>query len=702
MSKILDVLPFYGIRPDCLGNYLAGLGLIAAVSQKWPAIRGCWRNGNFVLIHESMERTNVENFLLNDWRPSPYERWWEKAYDEDKKSSKSKNHVEAISSLRAHREITNLRSLDATVITTNRPIINPIFGNLAGKLGAKRDFSKVQVACLQFLNIVRGKELLLVGIAKDLASTLKEINKDTNKLSLIRGWLGFTLYAEGCYCIPPIGSAGTWFVQANKTFNSGQDWYREGEISPWSFVLALEGAMLLAGSTSRRLSAKARPYAVFPFITEAPAPASEGEIGLTKAEFWAPLWEQPATLAEVRALLERGLARIGQRAAKSPHEFALAAMAAGVDAGVSTFVRFSLRQTTSSQVYEAIPREKVNVSKVESQESKLIEPLLSWIDRLPFEPSDSKQRGKFKGLRGPVEQALIKVAAHPDDPEQWRKFLICLADTQKRIDSNKNLRDRCRSLPFLSQAWFKKCWPAPQAEIFLARAIASIGAGTDTPIIVNIHGIELDKQGKPSFSGEQKPHRTVWHNGHLLHVLADVIERRLVDTDAMSPLPLNATHVCSTEILTAFLSRSLDIDLIQRWIPALSLIKWEQEKISGQSDEDQKMRRALDGTYLLHSLFRPIFHPYPLRVDKEILFPDNLMPRAMLARRLLGLIRQGSLDEAIQLVRSRYLTAGRDIVIPPPGLFFDGELMAATFLIPLASVDITASLRRWIKPKRNP
>ena len=80
-------------------------------------------------------------------------------------------------------------------------------------------------------------------------------------------------------------------------------------------LLAIEGAFLLVGDVSRRLGAKARPYAVFPFVCDPAQPTTAGEVGMLKGEFWAPLWDGPATLAEVRHLFRRGLARVGSRSA---------------------------------------------------------------------------------------------------------------------------------------------------------------------------------------------------------------------------------------------------------------------------------------------------------------------------------------------------------------------------------------------------
>lgn len=669
MSKVLNVVPFSGVCPDSLGNYLVGLGLLAASAQQWPAIRGCWRNGSFTLIGDEIERASIESYLLREWSPTAYERWWAETQKKDTKAKTDRG----LWAMRSRAVVGQVRILDAHIVGSGRNQFNPVLGT-GGNVG-KRDLAK---ACAD---------------ARVLLSKAKQDQKTA--------WLITTLEAGGSDVLPRLNNAGTWFVYANKTFNGGQDWYREGEISPWSFLLALEGAMMLVGGIDRRLSAKARPYAVFPFVTEAPAPALEGEIGLAKAEFWAPLWEQPATLQEIRTLLKRGLARIGERTAKAPHEFAVAALAAGVDAGVTTFARFVLRQTTSSQVYEAIPREQIQVKEVQSQESRLVEPLLPWLDRLPFEPSDSKQRGKFKGLRGPIEQAIIDIAAQPEEPERWQGLLLMLADTQRRIDHNKLLRGQCRALPWLEQAWFAKCWPVPPAEMLAARAIASIGAATDEPIIINIYGVEPHKRTNPNFSGEQRPQRVVWHSGQPLRVLADVLERRLIDTDATSPLPLRAMHVCTAEVLAGFMTRGLDFDMIVRWIPPLSLIRWDQQQTITPSAEERTASSSLDGTSLLHALFRPLFYPGKLRISRENLFPDRLLPRAITARRLLTLIRQENWDEAIQLAGGRYLAAGHATVKPPPNIHADGELLAAALLTPLQEHVITAGLGRWLQPKRN-
>jgi CRISPR-associated protein Csx17 len=665
MHKQLSAMTLAGIRPDSLGNYLVSLGLLSALAAKWPTVRGCWRNGCFVVLDDQLTREQFESYLLDEWQATAYARWWSEKQKADTKAKADKNLWQA----RGIQTIANTRLLDAHIVGVGRNQFNPVLGT-GGNIG-KRDLAKV------YEN------------AKTLLAKSERAVSD--------GWLKATLYADFDTPLPDLTSAGTWFVYANKTFNSGQGWYREGQISPWSFLFALQGALLLVGGVAKRLSANARSYAVFPFISDTPSPLSESEVGVCKAEFWAPLWKQPTSLPELRALLERGLARIGQRTAKAPYEFAVAARSAGVDAGVEEFVRFVLRNTTSSQVYEAVPGERIQVGATDSADSELIQQIISWLDRLPYEPRDSKQKGKFKGLRGPLEQTIIRIAERPDDAERWQHLLLLLAETQSRIDRNKDLRGRCQALNWLSEGWFDAAWPVVPLEIELARAVASLGAGGEMPLAVNSFGIELDKKRAPTFSGDKRPQRAIWHQGDLLRLLADVLERRLVDTDATNPLPLAARVRCPLTAIEAFLSDNLDLELIGRWIPPLSLIKWTQPQLATSATQVQ----STNSTMLLHSLFRPLFYPHKLEVERKEFFPDRLKPSAALARRLLNLIRQGELGEAVQLAQSRYLAAGRAIVLPPVDLSADYERIAAALLIPMYNSDVVSGLRRWLQPSKN-
>ena len=696
MTHQLRVLQFDGMHPDTMGNYFSALGLLAAIGQQWPDVRGCWRDRRFLLLHETLTEQQVKNHLRDIWQPTRYERWWGDAQKADTKAKSSSE----VGRLRNIRSVQEVQVLESHLVGLSRNQFNPVFGT-GGTLG-QRDFADVWCECLKKARpATKPANAAADASAKPTTSPRKKSKARLNA----EAWLDASLSGNDTAELPSVSAAGTWFVFANKSFNTGQDWFREGRLSPWLFLLAAEGALLLVGDVNRRLSLRARPYAVFPFVCDPAQPTTAGEVAMSKGEFWAPLWDCPATLAEVRHLLKRGLARIGKRSAYAPHEFAVAALAAGTDAGITEFIRFDLRQTTSAKVYEAVPKEHIAVSRPSGANnadrlaaSTLLSSLIPWLNRLPFEPRDSKQRGRFRGLRGPVEAAIIRVSERPDEAERWQHLLLLLSSQQARIDRNKSFREKLSPLPWLHPDWLSRAWPdrlpCPE-EVFLARAIASIGAGTAYPLLSNLFGVELDRRRKPTFVQGDRPPRVVWNDAEPLRVFGQVLSRRLLDAESGKPLPLGGTCLAPFGAVAQLLNGDdLNLDQMAEWVLALSLIDWKTTR--------PKVRRdslPLAGELLLLGLFRPIFHENPSRLFEWL--PNE--PKAALVRRILNLIQSGSLEEAIQAAKSYYQAAGRSVVNVPSGRSFGDDLaarLAAALLVPLSKDDIQRGLSRWLVPDK--
>jgi CRISPR-associated protein Csx17 len=649
-----------------------------------------------MLLHESLTEEQVKDYLLNTWEPTRYERWWGDAQKADTKAKSSSE----VWRLRNSRSVQEVQVLECHLVGLSRNQFNPVFGK-GGTLG-QRDFAEVWSECLK-----KARPTAQSGkptTATSTARTTSPAKKSKARLNA-EGWLHAALSGDDTAELPSVSAAGTWFVFANKSFNTGQDWFREGRLSPWLFLLAAEGALLLVGDVNRRLSIRARPYAVFPFVCDPAQPTTPGEVGMSKeGEFWAPLWDCPATVTEVRHLFKRGLARLGNRSAHAPHEFAVAALAAGTDAGVAEFVRFDMRQTTSAKVYEAVPLGHITVSRPDNADnadrlaaSALLSSLIPWLNRLPFEPRDSKQRGRFRGLRGPVEAAIIRVSERPDEAERWQHLLLLLSRQQARIDRNKSFREKIPPLPWLHPDWFTRAWPehlpCPE-EILLARAVASIGAGTYYPLLSNLFGVELDRRTGPTFVQGDRPSRVVWNDAEPLRVFGQVLSRRLLDTEPGKPLPLGGTCRAPFETVARLLSGDLNLDQAAEWVLAFSLIDWKAAKPKVQRDS-----LPFAGELLLLGLFRPIFHENPRRLFDWL--PKE--PKPALARRILNLIQFGNLEEAVRAAAGYYQAAGHSVVNLPSGRSFDdglSERLTVALLVPLRSDDIQRGLRRWLIPEK--
>jgi len=663
-------IPLDGIRPDSLGGYLAGLGVLKALQQEDSDLefRSAWRDGRLVLgAPDEYTIDRLVEFIAKKWQPTSFEKWWKDVQEASKKDRL------AVPRARASEPDDRVDQLDAVMVESTHRVFNDLLGT-GGNVG-KRDLANV---CQK---------------SKDLTNRPQACD-----------WLRHSLLGVGSVALPQLVGGGTWFVFSNKTFNSGQSWFREGQLSPWSFLLAMEGALLLRGAVHRRLGTLARGKAVFPFLSRPVEPQNGGQVAHGKAEFWAPLWQKFASLGEIEWVLRQGRAEIGGRPATAPHEFAVAALDAAVDEGVPTFARFELCQTTSAQVYEALPRERVHVAGGDTatlRHSRLLLPLIEsgWIERLPWEPKRADQRGRFVGLRGPIEAAMIQVSEAPEDPERWRSLLLLLARTQHRIDRNRTLRGRCFPLPLLHHSWFDRSWPQPPTELRIARAIASLGCSSpNARLLANVFGIE--GTGRQIRFPKARPARAVWHEGRPLDAILAVLRRRLADSDEMDLSPLHGSYQCPLSDIAAFLSEcdAVDDELIATWVPALSLIDWKHAKRTIQ-------RANSESSPLLHPLYtlvRPLCDPGGLTIDNRPLFPlddrDSRRPHAAAIRTLVNLLLQGAVDAAIDLARRRYLAAGWRVFEPPIGeVSVDAERLTTALLIPAAPTELALRFAdQWI------
>lgn len=544
-------------------------------------------------------------------------------------------------------------------MSIERNVFNPIFGS-GGNIG-RRNLAKVSLE------------------AKKMIENAEE--------SLKSCWLDNTLFGMDAD-LPELKATGTWFVHANRTYNSGQaNIYREGRLSPWSFLLALEGSLLFIGSVEKRLTNTARPYATFPFIASPANPPNEKSSRVRReGEFWAPLWETPATIIEVRSLLHRGLARLGQKNAASPHEFGVAVLNHGVDAGVSGFAPFELRETTTSQVFEAIPKGIIRTQEDDCSRTaaELISELIPWINRLPGE----RKKGKgFLGLRGPIEESVRYVSEDPMDSSRWQELLLQVADTQRRIDQDRtrDWRKICIAVPRLSLKWLDYLWPDGMSkEIQITGSIASIGACSGYPILANIFGVEAAR-GYSSFP-KDRPYSTVWSDGPLIDQMIKILRRRLIDADPKDQWPLSGSYPAPLSLVGDFLNERLDEEEVARWIPALSLLDWRNGYHQGKIDNEM----SGDALQVLDGFFRPLLTPNLEWGDLEA---ELHLPFVL---RMVNLLQQDDVENAIDLASSRIRALKGIPIVRPIFSSSLGRRLVAAMLIPAICSDIYKMRSKWL------
>jgi CRISPR-associated protein Csx17 len=518
------------------------------------------------------------------------------------------------------------------------------------------------------------------------------------------------------WLVPKLG-AGSWFSEATKLYNSGQSPAREGMISPWAMVLACEGLAFLAGGASRRLGARsARAVGAFPFVTQPVAASAEKEADRLRGEIWTPLWSRPMSLAEATTLFLRGRAELRGRGALTPAAFATAIRERGVDAGVSEFRRFTLGRTTSSNTFEPRLEARFSVDTgaalAGAAAATTLECATALIDQRGF-PRDGK---RFVGLRGPIESALLDVAADPRNSEAGIALLDAITAALDRIDRNRSFREgnvRWKPLPL---EWLPSLFSGEQPGIEARLALSLVSSfPVAQPFATYRFGVEW-KYG-PTYANythvERPPARWVWGPGELARVLGAVLSRRLLDQDASTDQPHQrgcAPLPATTSQVRRWLADDLDESLFSAWLSRLALFDWRSIPLEVlaliQRERDSGAPRA-DGELALLGLVQPL-------VDQRSLIVRDLSPDDLLsaetgarttetARTLATLIRAGNLDAALRLASGRYAMAGACLASFDVAFGAHApDRLAAALMFTISDRARAVLFERWLRPRRRP
>ncbi len=696
--QVLPVIPIPGLRPTSLGAYLAALGLLKVLSHRWPDVRAAWRDGVLHLVGGPADRDALADALMTvadqaSWMP--YERGWA---DAQKASTKAKSGVK-LALWQAEANEAELELFAAHAAPASRVFFNPLLGS--GGNAGKRAFAD-------------GWKKTTEALQPPKAPKKKRANADDRREALNTFLDGET----SAWQMEKLNAA-SWFSDSNKLYNSGQNPFSEGAISPWAMAFACEGLVFFAGSASRRLGARTRPIGAFPFVVAAASPETPGEAGRDRGEVWAPLWSRPMTAPEVAALFARGRAEIGGHGAVTPAAFAVAITRRGADAGIGEFRRFALGKTTSVNTFEprylgatAVPAGAVDVR------SEAFEWMLGLIESLPRDRKEG-QRWRFVGLRGPVESALVNAASRPDDTEATMALLDAATRALDRVDVNRSFREKgvlWRPLPL---DWLPALFGGDAPDIEARLALSLISAfPAEYPFALYRFGIEWRNQsrdGRPRkissyIHPKTPPARWVWRAGPLVRNLCAVIQRRLLDWEdeqkrgappARRPISARMSDV------EAWLDGDVDEALLARWLSRLALFDWASipASIRPLSPFDRR-EIAVHPALALYGLLHPLFDLRPVpdngRNEEHDLLASNTGARTpAAARRMAVLIRGGDIERAIDIARSRYAMAQAPLMhMDAPWAVADPERLLAALVFPVSRSVRSKLVRRWLRPQR--
>lgn len=542
-----------GCRAVPLAHYLKALGVLRLVNEQVdPDAGGLWRNDAFVLLTR-LDRDDVERFFLADYEPTPIVAPWNGGsgfFPKDNREAlesiqgstakRFQRYREALSvaqriladlgieekpsgdekaallhALRAQVSEDALAWLDAAFLLSNEgPKYPPLLGT--GGNDGRLDFTNNFMQRL--LDVLdtngdgdRPKARLLLR-----ASLLDE---PTDALSNT---------AVGQF-LP--GSAGG--------ANAGTGFDGTAVVNPWDFVFMLEGAVLFAAATVRRLETDAGGALSYPFAVRLTGVGYGSSTTVdessknSRAEMWMPLWGRPARVQEVRALLSEGRARVGRRRARNGVDFARAVASLGVDRGIVAFQRYGF-QVRNGLAYFAVPLQRIAVRR--EPKALLLQEIDGWLASFRRRASSDNAPASVRRALRQLESAIFALCLR-GDPLRVQDVLIALGACERAMATSfrwTTEKSYTRPVPALSPDWLRDADDGG-VEFRLAASLASVhGRYGKEQIWLRQHLAPIDlptRKGTRRLDpqwGDVSSRDVVWAAGRASELLNAILSRRLV------------------------------------------------------------------------------------------------------------------------------------------------------------------------------
>ena len=695
MSQMHE-LELAGCSPEPLLAYLKALGIFRLVAeQKDKNVRAWWQNDGFVL-RSTLDRDALVEFFLNEYRPTPIVSPWNGGSGfRPKDNSKAMDTILALDSPRFE--------LWHKVISTGREI-------LAQQGSKKKEWVLAQCRTRfpdEALDWLDAAYVLTSGGSKfppllgtggndgrlEFSNNLMQnivlalnLEARRNGPTIIRNQLVAAVFNEGS---PELLKRSNGFYNPGSVggANSSVGFDGDALTNPWDYVLMFEGALLFAGAVARRLSAQSSSKAVFPFTVDNSAAgyatSADSEYGgSARAEFWAPLWDQPVNLYELTHLVSEGRAQLGRRQVSNGTNFARAVAGLGTERGVAQFQRYGFL-VRNGLAYLAAPLGRFHVQRDHdtARRANVLFDMDPWLERLR---SAATGRGAPAGL-GPalrqIDQAIIEFCQR-GQPRDLQNVLIAVGHAERWLATSSLRKAKYPVLPLnsLSREWLRHA-DDQTVEFRLARALASILPGQKDgqtpvgPIRENLEPVESRqraewKEGSTSF---------VWTSGDALSNLMAVLERRCLEARmwGLEDLPLASAYSAGLDDIAAFLGGRVDEQRIADLVLPLSFVRYRRRP---ETDTTFKQRAPFD-------------LPTAYAVMKLTLLPDKFVcpefgedQDISMEPQMPVMLRAGRVNDAHRVASRRLTASGFRPLSTTPGIADRsvlGRRLAAALLFPL-------------------
>ena len=698
MSQIHE-LGLRGCTPEPLMAYLKALGIFRIVSeQKDTDARAWWRNDTFYL-RSALDHEMLLDFFMEEYRPSPIVSPWNNRFRTGVVKG-DKTGLDVVRSLTDERLSDYISAIEQTgQILEQESDKNRILARCRAELSDK---------VLEWIDAVyvligetpryppltsNGGTLgtsssgdISMNFAKNLVEALDLSGRRRRSGAELYDLVGASIFDDSSPRLPKTSGGqfqpGGWGPNASVGFDA------DALLNPWDFTLMCEGIPAFAGASSRRLSAGSRSKAVFPFTVDTSAAGygtamSEEYSSKGRAEFWAPMWDMPATLREVTHVLAEGRAQLGRQQASHGTGFARAIAGLGTERGIDSFQRFGFLQRTGRDAVFASPIGRFTVKT--RVESDILFDLDRWLDSLRRNLGGRNAPAGLGSALQRIDEASIKFC-QSGQSRDLQEVLIAVGHAERWLSKSSIRKDTDRSrgvqpLDNLSWQWSQHArdnFP----EFRLARAVASILEGRDGGQVKvgTIRGnLELIKTERGQTRWDDDNRSFVWAAGDPLSNMLAVLTRRCLDgrMNGLRHPPLESQYSARLDDIVAFLNRDVDYQRIADLTLPLSFIPYWR---SGDGADSQHPG-SFDALPTAYAVMKLTLLPHRFKCP-EFGADTDIWPEP----RMLALLRAGRVREAYEVAYRRLRASGLQPLSNSPGIPDDpttGRRLAAALLFPL-------------------
>ena len=398
-------------------------------------------------------------------------------------------------------------------------------------------------------------------------------------------WLRAALFgtpAPGLAAKAPIGQ---FFPGAAGGANGTSGFDAPSAVNPWDFILMIEGALLFAAASVRRLESVDGGLFIYPFCVRQAgvgyASAAGSDEKDARCEMWMPLWNTPTTLPELRAIFSEGRAQVRGRAARSGVDFAQAAVTLGVDRGIAAFQRYGF-QVRNGLSYFATPLERVIVRR--NARADLLADVEHWHDRLRQKAGPTQDAPASAARALNILERRIVELCREDSTASSQAVIAALGNAERALAKSYKWTTESaylRPLHGLKPQWLTDADDG-STEFRLAASLAGMSAwlGKETLYFrQHLEPLEMGANKERSWaSWDKTPSNDVaWHDGDLAGALNAILARRLIRVEKSGARGWPDFSPCVAKLadITAFIEGRTNDALLADLIWGLSLIDWQ-------------------------------------------------------------------------------------------------------------------------------